>query len=1166
VSSQGRPSVTRAGLHLAAVVLLCPAIIAGPALRVRAAEQHGSDLRALIDEGRYARAEAAAEALVASSETTYGPDSFEAAQAIDFLVETLWLEGKGVTERARVLAERTIRIKTEQHATESLLVPSLLNLGNLRMQAAEYEQASPLFERALKITEAVRGPNHPETADCLDALALASLRRQQFKQARELIVRSLHIREAAPAEVAKTARTLDAAAQMYQQTGDYASARPLLERALRLRDRSGPSHPDRAWTLGLMGDQLLFEGDPEKAKDVYLQSLALAERTLSSEHPVLSVYLRNLAAADNRLGNLSEAIASNERGLAIAEKALGESHFEVAGQLNDLAERRLAEGNYEVARRLYERALALMEKRLGPDHVDVATEVFNLARVRADLGDMAEARRQHERAIGIWQRALGPDHPFVGISLVALADLLVEQRLWRQALPLYERALAIRQRSLGPDHPDVAEAAQQLASTLARLGKTTRARELSEHALAIWEKKAVDSPNFAAALASRADLLAELGEYEAARPLYERGLRMRARFLGREHPQYAEIQARLAVVYARLHQREAALAAALQAEQVGREHLRVTLRYLPEHQALSYAARRPTALPIALSLASTRVVDDAQAGLVFDALIRARASVLDEMAARRRGATGRMMPDVAPLWSALVAAQQRLANLAVHGPDARRPDQYLSLFDRARREKETAERALAERSATFKAELARTDIGLGQIRAALPAGSALISFVRFDRMPIDPTSGGPRTSAGLPLRTVPSYLAFVLHAGDLHPAVVPLGTTTTIDGLVARWRDQIVRGVVQPAEAQPSATRASQTAGTRLRQQLWDPLANQLKGVARVFVVPDGSLNLVAFDALPTVPAKYLIDEGPVIHYLSAERDLVAFAASVPAGRGLLAIGGPAFDAAPPARSSKQTSATRSVESGTRAPCGGLQSLRFGALPAARREADEVARLWNESAVENPGEESAQILGGPDASEARFKQQAPGRRILHLATHGFFLGAECRSPIERARGVGGLTGGPKNSPAAAVGENPLLLAGLALAGANRRSAARPNDEDGILIAEEVTALNLEGVEWAVLSACDTGLGEVRAGEGVFGLRRAFQIAGARTVIMSLWSVDDRAARLWMRALYEGRLRKRLSTADAMHEASLSMLRSRRAHGQRADPFYWAGFVAAGDWR
>jgi CHAT domain-containing protein len=145
-------------------------------------------------------------------------------------------------------------------------------------------------------------------------------------------------------------------------------------------------------------------------------------------------------------------------------------------------------------------------------------------------------------------------------------------------------------------------------------------------------------------------------------------------------------------------------------------------------------------------------------------------------------------------------------------------------------------------------------------------------------------------------------------------------------------------------------------------------------------------------------------------------------------------------------------------------------------------------------------------------------------------------------------------------------ENPLLLTGLALAGANRRGSAALDQDEGILTADEIARLNLQGTEWAVLSACDTGLGEIKAGEGVFGLRRAFQIAGARTVIMSLWPVEDESTRDWMRALYEGRMQRKLDTATAVHEANLTMLRARRAKGQTTHPFFWAAFVAAGDWR
>jgi CHAT domain-containing protein len=182
--------------------------------------------------------------------------------------------------------------------------------------------------------------------------------------------------------------------------------------------------------------------------------------------------------------------------------------------------------------------------------------------------------------------------------------------------------------------------------------------------------------------------------------------------------------------------------------------------------------------------------------------------------------------------------------------------------------------------------------------------------------------------------------------------------------------------------------------------------------------------------------------------------------------------------------------------------------------------------------------------------------------VLHIATHGFFLGEKCPTILETIH-PRGSTGFGKY---VAEGENPLLMSGFALAGANRRDLAVPDEDDGILTAEEVAALDLTEVEWAVLSACDTGVGVIRTGEGVFGLRRSFQIAGAGTLIMSLWPVDDESSRRWMLELYRNRFIEGMPTSDAVHQASLTMLRERRELGENIHPFFWAGFIASGDWR
>ena len=409
-----------------------------------------------------------------------------------------------------------------------------------------------------------------------------------------------------------------------------------------------------------------------------------------------------------------------------------------------------------------------------------------------------------------------------------------------------------------------------------------------------------------------------------------------------------------------------------------------------------------------------------------------------------------------------------------------------------------------------------------------------------------------------------------------------LGDADAIDELVTRWRAELDAGRI--ARGPAASLKRQRELGIGVRRLVWDPVVRDLDGAERVIIVPDGSLNLVPFAALPSDGSSYLLESGPTIHYLSAERDLARPASPIGIGQGLLALGAPAFEDVATALSAGITPGSRQ-DAAFRGPisdCPSFQAINFDVLPATGREANDVARLWNTfGPTSNTATRGSQVLLGRAAAEGSFKRLSPGRRVLHLATHGFFLGGDCDAVADGTRSVGGLAP-RKKSPSAdqkatpmvltprnkisTPAENPLLLSGLALAGANRRAAAKTDEEDGILTAEEVASLDLSGVEWAVLSACDTGLGEIKAGEGVFGLRRAFQIAGAHTVIMSLWSVEDRAAMTWMRALYEGRLARKLDTAAAVREASLAVLKQRRARGQSTHPFYWAGFVASGDWR
>jgi CHAT domain-containing protein len=227
-------------------------------------------------------------------------------------------------------------------------------------------------------------------------------------------------------------------------------------------------------------------------------------------------------------------------------------------------------------------------------------------------------------------------------------------------------------------------------------------------------------------------------------------------------------------------------------------------------------------------------------------------------------------------------------------------------------------------------------------------------------------------------------------------------------------------------------------------------------------------------------------------------------------------------------------------------------------------EVSKLKALWSARDTNSKDSNSqVLVLTGRDADEAAFKSLAPGRRVLHLATHSFFMDDRCDSLLADAR--------PEPSPSAPMSsfsrESPYLLTGLALSGANHRAPDPecPDCEDGILTGEEIVSLDLSSVDWVVLSACETGVGKIASGEGVMGLRRAFEVAGAGTVITSLWRIEDRSTEEWMQRLYEARLRG-TTTAEAVRDASLKTLLARRSQGKSPHPFYWGAFVAAGDWK
>jgi len=839
-----------------------------------------------------------------------------------------------------------------------------------------------------------------------------------------------------------------------------------------------------------------------------------------------------------------EAPALAHRAVVIKERVLGPEHRAVAASLNIEANIHRQRGAYSDARPLLERALRIWEGELGNEHPNALAGKNNLAILLQALGELDKARDLLEEIRGVRERTLAPDDPRIAKILNNLAMVLVDLGLYADALPLQRRAVEIWEEALPAGHPSIADGLNILGWMLYLSGDPAAARPLFERALTLRRQRlGADHPLVSWTRENLALSLEAQGQHSEVLALLKQVCQDRRKQLGPGHPDVARAHYHLARALAREGDLTAAIDSALLAEDIGREHLRWMASALAEREALLYREARDrlslktSGLDLALSLAMKAAPCPKLPARLLDHVIRSRALVLDELAERHQSLPKDDVETV-ELRAEVLRASERYAQVKVRGPEASSSRDYRQLLDLLRDEKESAERALAQRSFRFRASLDSKRAGLREVSAALPTGSALVAYARHQR------GGG-------------GYLAFLLRAGG-SPELLALGRAAEIDRLVARWGREASLGTLAHGRADAESGRAYWKEASALREKIWDPVRRRLGRVAKVYVVPDGRLHLVNLAALPADESRYLVETGPLIHYLSAERDLAAKPRATRQGRGLLAMGGPSFDSTGPRNEtlSEDVDGGQPVFRGKRSECLELLDIPFEPLPAALEEVQDIAGLWAKRA---PVSGDALVLTGAAASEAAFKAQAPGRRAVHLATHGFFLAGRCASVRPGTRGIQGLT------PAAeSLGSDSLLLAGLALAGANRRSGARPGQEDGILTAEEIAALDLSSVDWAVLSACDTGVGDIRAGEGVLGLRRAFQVAGAGSLVLSLWAVEDAATGDWMRAFYAAAIGDSSSSlAQAVRDASLQVLRERRRQGKSTHPLYWGAFVAAG---
>jgi len=916
----------------------------------------------------------------------------------------------------------------------------------------------------------------------------------------------------------------------------------------------GPEHPSYATPLGISADLYFESGDFAQAETMLLEAIRIDRTHVGNDHPNFAIHINDLALVYDSIGEYAKA-----------EELLLESR-------------------------------RIVNEVWGPDSDAYAMHLNNLGRHYQVIGEFARAEQSLVESCDLAQKIYGESHPrcLGPLNNLGLLYELIGQH--ERALSLLLKVRDISAKNPGPNHPSYAAHVNNLGVTYRAMGNYVEAeRCFGEAANVLQNAVGKDSPDVALVLDNLASVYSLIGEHKRAEKLIVDVCDVHKRSLGPKHPDYATSLSHLAECYAALGESEKADSLYLESFQVLQAAAEKTLPSLSEAEAKNWLANRYPSLTNLFAQHSQEGNRDAETlyGYVWQTKamctrLRLQAQITDDAS-----------PEAQQAFSDLQSARRKLARMVSATPTAEQRAAVELAIQDAAQEKEALEKKLARLHLSSKRQLSVRDATVNDLLAALPKDVAVIDFVLVPaEVPLEVEievlhDGKTETRKVNRKRTELHYEAFVLRSGAINQQSsvewVSLGSVDAIDTLIADWRREL---------SDVSQSTSASRVGQKLREFIWEKIEPHLQGCSTVITIPDASLTAVPWAALPgREPNSFLIEDYALATANYGQELFGLLTDDAPNRDKLLVCGGVDYDH----RSSISPLLTAagekqiSLAASTRAAIRGDKLERWESLPGTREEADSILQTYKrQSSGKN------HFLTNENAGEHELAKALVDSRYVHLATHGFFAAPGIKSifplnPRAQAsfRGQSQLV----SEQTTIGGRNPLLLSGVVLAGANLEAVkdeiGLPTGADGILTAEEVIALDLHGTDLVTLSACETGLGDVAAGEGVFGLQRAFHQAGARTVIASLWKVDDSATQALMIEFYKNLWERKLSKLESLRQAQLRMLldfqpangelrgagsarpvdaaalrqaREKIGQAQRLSPFYWAAFTLSGDWR
>ncbi len=869
------------------------------------------------------------------------------------------------------------------------------------------------------------------------------------------------------------------------------------------------------------------------------QSIAIREKILSANDVQIGLAKQVLATIYANLSNFQKSEALFLGILSNWEKNLLPDDYRIALILHNLGATYNSQGELEKAESYFLRALEIRKKSLGEYHSDTAATYNSLGIVYRRKDETAKSLKMYENALLIREKLFGADNPLIASVLVNIGSLFYYTGDYEKAESTFKRALEIREKSVGVEHPETALVLNNLGLAYIENKKYDEAETAFKRALAIREKVfGIKSTPYLSALGNLGDLYFKQNNFQKAEQIYLQAVQTFETLSQNDPIGFAVLLAKTGSVYGQLRdftKAESYLLRALELytakygnynSNIGTTSNQLALMYAfkgDETKAVLFQNRASQINELVLGLNLGTGSERQKIALVklFNQDLDQAITIHTKLASNNSDAAENAFTAILQrkgrvqdaMTNSLAILRQRLGEddrkllSELNEVNTKLAEIVVGNSSLKPAEKEKQIEMLRERKEKVESRIsvasggnytASSAVSLKKIREVIPEKSVLIEFKRYESFDL-------KTGK----RNEPSYVVyFAGKTGEI--GWKELGEAKPIDTAIAKFRQAL---------QDPKSTNFKQLSRD-LDEKIFAPIRSALGDSTQLLISPDGELNLIPFEALIDKNGKYLV-ENYSISYLSSGRDLLRMQNSMPNNNTPLILANPAFGEFAVAQNIKTNNGKRNVN-----VVKSLSETYFAPLSGTEKEGQEIKKLFPK----------ATLLTGEKANKTALKE-SKSPSILHIATHGFFI-----EPDEKAIENG----------------NPLLRSGLALAGANNHSE---KETDGIFTALEGAGLNLFGTKLVVLSACGTGLGDVQTGEGVFGLRRSFVLAGSESLVISLWSVSDYITRELMVNYYKN-LKQGLGRGESLRKVQLEMLKNPK----RQHPFYWASFIQSGNWK